>query len=143
MPHFDTEQARNYMHKLLSVMTDAGGSDLFVITDFPPSMKVNGRMLPLTDQRLPAEIARQLVESMMTREQRETFERDLECNFAISVSGLARFRVNVFAQQANIGMVMRTIPAVVPEFQQLGLPDILKEIVQMKRGLVLVVGATG
>ena len=143
MTHFDQEQARSYMYKLLTVMADAGGSDLFITTDFPPSMKVHGRMLPLTQQRLPADVTRQLVESVMSKEQREAFERELECNFAISIPGLARFRVNVFAQQQNIGMVMRTIPAVVPEFEQLGLPVILKDIVQMKRGLVLVVGATG
>ena len=143
MTHFDQEQARSYMYKLLTVMADAGGSDLFITTDFPPSMKVHGRMLPLTQQRLPADITRQLVESVMSKDQREAFEQELECNFAISIPGLARFRVNVFAQQQNIGMVMRTIPAVVPEFDQLGLPVILKDIVEMKRGLVLVVGATG
>ena len=143
MTHFDQEQARSYMHQLLTVMSDAGGSDLFITSDFPPSMKVHGRMLPLTNQRLPPVITRQLVEAMMSKEQREAFEQELECNFAISVSGLARFRVNVFAQQKNIGMVMRTIPAVVPEFEQLGLPEILKDVVGMKRGLVLVVGATG
>ena len=143
MATLDREQARNYMYKLLTVLADAGGSDLFISTDFPPSMKVNGRMVALTNQRLPGEVTRQLVESVMTNGQQEAFEKDLECNFAIAVAGLARFRVNVFLQQKSIGMVMRTIPAVIPEFDDLGLPEILKDVVQMKRGLVLVVGATG
>jgi twitching motility protein PilU len=140
---FELEEARNYMFKLLTVMADAGGSDLFIAKDFPPSMKLNGKMVPLTDQRLPAEVSRKLCDSLMTNRQREEFDRDLECNFAISVPGLARFRVNVFIQQQNMGMVLRTIPSVIPTTEQLGLPETLKEIVETKRGLVLVVGSTG
>jgi twitching motility protein PilU len=143
MSDFDLEQARNYMFQLLSAMHDAGGSDLFITTNFPPSMNLHGRMVPLTDQRLPAEVSRQLIEAIMTRRQRDDLVRDLECNFAIAVQDVARFRVNVFVQQQNIAAVMRAIPSVIPEIDELGLPDSLKKIVESKRGLVLLVGATG
>jgi twitching motility protein PilU len=143
MSSLDEKQARSYMHQLLGAMKEAGGSDLFIASDFPPSIKAHGRMAPLTNQKLPAEVTRQLAESMMNERQRAEFEKDLECNFAISIPGLSRFRVNVFMQQQNVGMVMRTIPAEIPNFESLGLPEILKEVVLAKRGLVLVVGATG
>jgi twitching motility protein PilU len=143
MAGYDFEEARNYMFKLLTAMFEAGGSDLFISKDFPPSMKLNGRMMPLTKQPLPGEVTRQLCESLMTKPQRDEFDKNFECNFAISVEGMARFRVNVFVQQKNVGMVLRTIPNVIPTIEQLGLPDILKDIVSSKRGLVLVVGATG
>ena len=80
---------------------------------------------------------------MMNERQREEFARDLECNFAISVPGLSRFRVNVLVQQQHVGMVLRTIPVEIPNLDKLGLPANLKEIVMQKRGLVLVVGGTG
>jgi len=143
MATFDQSEARGYMVKLLAAMIEAGGSDLFIAADFPPSIKALGRMAPLTNQRLPAEITRQLAEAMMNARQREEFARDLECNFAIAIPGLSRFRVNVFMQQQNVGMVMRTIAAAIPDFATLGLPEILKDVVLTKRGLVLVVGATG
>jgi twitching motility protein PilU len=143
MSSLDQEQARSYMFKLLAAMQEAGGSDLFIACDFPPSIKAHGRMAPLTNQKLPAEITRQLAEAMMNERQRADFERELECNFAISIPGLSRFRVNVLVQQQNVSMVLRTIPAEIPDFATLGLPEILKEVVLAKRGLVLVVGATG
>ena len=143
MSSFAEEKARDYMHKLLATMLEAGGSDLFIAADFPPSIKAHGRMAPLTNQKLPAEVTRQLAESMMNERQRAEFAKEFECNFAISLPGLSRFRVNVLLQQQNVGMVMRTIPAEIPDFDTLGLPEILKEVVSAKRGLVLVVGATG
>ena len=139
----DVDQARDYLFRLLTAMHDAGGSDLFISKDFPPSMSLHGRMVPLTEQRLPPPVCKQLVEAIMTRRQREQFERDLECNFAISAEGLARFRVNVFVQQQCIAAVMRTIPSVIPSIASLGLPDTLEDIVDAQHGLVLVVGATG
>src|ERR1700761_2646196 len=137
------EQAKAYITKLLTAMSKAGGSDLFVSKDFPPAMKISGAMQPLTNQKLTGEIARDLANSLMNQRQRDEFARDLECNFAISLPGVARFRVNVFVQQQNVGMVIRTIANEIPDFAKLGLPDTLKEIVMTKRGLVLVVGATG
>jgi twitching motility protein PilU len=137
------EQAKAYMTKLLTAMTKRGGSDLFISKDFPPSMKANGTMKPLGPQKLTGQRTRVLADSLMNERQRGDFAKDLECNFAISVPGVARFRVNVFLQQQHVGMVIRTIPEEIPQLGQLGLPDILKEIVMSKRGLVLVVGATG
>jgi twitching motility protein PilU len=140
---FTEEQARAYMTKLLTAMTKLGASDLFISKDFPPSMKANGRMQPLATQKLSGERTRQLAEALMNPRQRDEFAKELECNFAISIPSVARFRVNVFVQQQQVGMVIRTIPNVIPDFETLGLPPILKDIVMTKRGLVLVVGATG
>ncbi|HEY0687031.1 MAG TPA: PilT/PilU family type 4a pilus ATPase [Steroidobacter sp.] len=137
------EQAKSYIVKLLTAMSQAGGSDLFVSKDFPPSMKLQGAMKPMTQQKLTGEVTRALAHSLMNERQREEFARDLECNFAISVPGVARFRVNVFVQQQNVGMVIRTIANDIPDLAKLGLPDTLKDIIMTKRGLVLVVGATG
>ena len=143
MPSFTEEQAKAYITKLLTAMSQAGGSDLFVSKDFPPSMKLQGDMQPLTNQKLTGEVARELAYALMNERQREEFAKELECNFAISLPGVARFRVNVFMQQQNVGMVIRTIANEIPDFAKLGLPEILKDIVMTKRGLVLVVGATG
>jgi len=143
MTNLTEEQGRAYMHKLLAAMSQDGGSDLFIAHDFPPSIKLNGRMKPLAPQKLTGEITRQLAMAMMTGAQREEFARELECNFAIAIPGLSRFRVNVFMQQQHVGMVMRTIAAEIPTFETLRLPDVLKEVVMSKRGLVLLVGATG
>ncbi len=143
MPGFTEEQAKSYITKLLTAMSQAGGSDLFVSKDFPPAMKLQGSMQPLTNQKLSSEVSRELAYALMNQRQREEFAKELECNFAISIPGVARFRVNVFVQQQNVGMVIRTIANEIPDFVKLGLPDTLKNIVMTKRGLVLVVGATG
>ena len=143
MPGFTEEQAKSYITKLLTAMSQAGGSDLFVSKDFPPAMKLQGAMQPLTSQKLSGEVARELAYALMNQRQREEFTKELECNFAISLPGVARFRVNVFVQQQHVGMVIRTIANEIPNFAKLGLPDTLKNIVMTKRGLVLVVGATG
>jgi twitching motility protein PilU len=143
MTSLTEEEAKTYIIKLLTAMSKAGGSDLFVSKDFPPSIKFQGSMRPLTQQKLSGEVTRALAISLMNSHQRETFAKDLESNFAISIPGVARFRVNVFMQQQNVGMVIRTIVNEIPNFAKLGLPESLKEIVMTKRGLVLVVGATG
>jgi twitching motility protein PilU len=143
MPSLTDEQAKAYITKLLTAMSKAGGSDLFVSKDFPPAMKLQGALQQLTNQKLTGDVTRELANSLMNERQREEFTRDLECNFAISLPGVARFRVNVFMQQQNVGMVIRTIANEIPDFAKLGLPDTLKEIIMSKRGLVLVVGATG
>jgi twitching motility protein PilU len=137
------DQAKAYMVKLLTAMSRAGGSDLFISVDFPPTMKAHGKMQSLAPQKLNSALARQLTVSMMNEQQREEFARELELNFAVSLPGVARFRVNVFQQQQQAGMVIRTIPEEIPSFQALALPEILKDIVMTKRGLVLLVGATG
>jgi twitching motility protein PilU len=143
MPSLSEDQARSYVVKLLTAMSNAGGSDLFISKDFPASMKLQGAMQPLTNQKLSGELARDLAYALMDQRQRDEFERELECNFAISLPNVARFRVSVFVQQQNVGMVVRTIANEIPNFSKLGLPETLKDIVMTKRGLVLVVGATG
>ena len=137
------EQARTHIIKLLTVMSQSGGSDLFVSKDFPPSMKAQGLMKPLTAQKLSGDVTRELAHALMNERQRAEFAKELECNFAISVPGVSRFRVNIFMQQQYVGMVIRTIANEIQNLESLGLPDTLKEIVMTKRGLVLVVGATG
>jgi twitching motility protein PilU len=143
MSALNEEQARAYMHKLLDTMTKQHGSDLFIAADFPPSMKANGTMQPLSSKKLTGAITKALANSIMNEDQRAEFAKEMECNFAISIPGLSRFRVNVFVQQRNVGMVIRTIAAEIPNFEKLGLPPILKDVVMNKRGLVLVVGGTG
>src|SRR3982074_2461807 len=138
-----TEQAKPYMTKLLKAMSRAGGSDLFISNEFPPSMKTHGTMRPMTSKKLSGEFTRQLADSLMNQRQRDESAKELECNFAILIPGVARFRVNAFVQQQHVGMVIRTIPAEIPDFKTLALPEILKDIVMTNRGLVLVVGATG
>ena len=143
MTALSEDQAKAYMEKLLTAMCRAGGSDLFISNGFPPSMKSHGTMKPMASQKLTADVTRALASSLMNQRQRDEFARELECNFAISIPSVARFRVNVFVQQQHTGMVIRTIPTEIPSFQALALPEILKDIVMTKRGLVLVVGATG
>lgn len=137
------EDIRKYMHQMLTKMFELGGSDLFISVDFPPSIKYQGSMKPMSQQRLTEEMTKRLAYSLMNDRQRLEFEENLECNFAISLPNVCRFRVNVFMQQLQIGMVIRTIAAEIPNFEQLRLPESLKDVVMTKRGLVLVVGATG
>ncbi|GAB2508259.1 PilT/PilU family type 4a pilus ATPase [Lysobacter humi (ex Lee et al. 2017)] len=143
MTQLTDDQARDYMHKLLTAMARAGGSDLFIAHDFPPSMKANGQMTPLSPQKLTGVVTAKLAQSLMNDKQRTEFEAELECNFAIALPGVSRFRVNVFQQQGFVGMVLRTIAAEIPQFDSLHLPPVLKELVMHKRGLILVVGGTG
>lgn len=137
------DQARSYMHKLLAAMSQAGGSDLFIANDFPPSMKANGQMQPLTSQKLTGDVTRALAHALMNQRQRDEFAKELECNFAMVLPGVSRFRVNAYVQQQHVGMVIRTIAAEIPSFEKLDLPPVLKDVIMNKRGLVLVVGGTG
>jgi twitching motility protein PilU len=141
--NFGLDEARAYMHQLLKAMFQAGGSDLFISADFPPSIKHQGAMKPLSQQKLNGEITRKLALSLMNDKQRHEFETELECNFAISLPDVCRFRVNIFVQQQQVGMVIRTIAAEIPSFEKLQLPEVLKDVIMTKRGLVLVVGGTG
>lgn len=137
------EDIRQYMNKMLTKMHEIGGSDLFISVDFPPSIKYQGSMKPMSQQRLTEEMTKRLAYSLMNERQTKEFEENFECNFAISLPNVCRFRVNVFMQQLQVGMVIRTIAAEIPNFEQLKLPEVLKDVVMTKRGLVLVVGATG
>ncbi|MFA9219205.1 MAG: ATPase, T2SS/T4P/T4SS family, partial [Sphingomonadaceae bacterium] len=140
---FGPEEAQAYLHKLLKVMHHTGGSDLFISADFPPSMKSQGAMKPLSQQKLTGAVTRALALSIMNDKQKREFEAELECNFAISLPEVCRFRVNVFVQQQNVAMVIRTIASEIPNFEKLDLPEVLKEVIMTKRGLFLLVGGTG
>ena len=137
------EEARRIMFHMLSKVVEYGGSDLFISADFPPSIKHQGLMKPLGQQNLPSDQTKLFAYSLMNEKQRLEFETELECNFAISVPNVSRFRVNVFQQQLHVGMVIRTITAEIPNFTKLQLPTSLKDVIMEKRGLVLVVGGTG
>ncbi|MFZ6646862.1 PilT/PilU family type 4a pilus ATPase [Undibacterium sp. TJN25] len=143
MSTFGPEEARSYMHQLLAAMHKLGGSDLFISADFPPSIKSHGGMKPLSQQKLSGDVTKKLALSLMNDKQRAEFEAEMECNFAISLPNVCRFRVNVFVQQQYTGMVIRTIASEIPTFEKLALPETLKEVIMTKRGLVLVVGGTG
>ena len=139
----DKENAINYVHQLLGSMLEKGASDMFITTGAAPSIKVNGLMKPIADQKLSADQSNFLVRSIMNDKQLKEFEEYMECNFAISLPGKARFRVNTFTQRGNSGMVLRHIPDYIPNFKELVLPPVLKDIAMTKRGLVIMVGATG
>jgi twitching motility protein PilU len=137
------EQAKKYMHNLLRMMLSKRGSDLFISNDFPPSMKIDGAMTPVGNQRLNPTYTRALAHAVMDEKQKAEFEETKECNFAISPDGIGRFRVNVFVQQGCVGMVLRTITSEIPNFDDLKLPPVLKDVSLTKRGLVILVGGTG
>ena len=137
------EQALAYMHTLLRSMLERKASDLFISADFPPAMKIDGKMTPITQQKLSGEHTKAFADALMNDKQRREFEQDKECNFAIWPRDIGRFRVNVFVQQEKVGMVLRTITTNIPNFDQLGLPPQLKDVVMSKRGLVILVGGTG
>ncbi|MDN3516119.1 PilT/PilU family type 4a pilus ATPase [Aquisalimonas lutea] len=128
---------------LLEFMVNKKASDLFITAGMPPSMKVAGRVTPVTKSKLSPEQTRQVVLSIMSEAQRKEFEESRECNFAISASGLGRFRVSAFYQRNQPGMVLRRIETVIPSLDELGLPEVLRELAMTKRGLVIFVGATG
>jgi twitching motility protein PilU len=137
------EQAISYMHNLLRGMLDKKASDLFISADFPPAMKIDGKMTPVTQQKLSGEHTKAFAEALMNERQRKEFAEEKECNFAIWPKEIGRFRVNVFVQQEKVGMVLRTITTSIPKFDDLGLPPVLKDVMMAKRGLVILVGGTG
>lgn len=137
------EQALSYMHNLLRGMLDKKASDLFISADFPPAMKIDGKMTPVTQQKLSGEHTRAFAEALMNEKQRKEFVEEKECNFAIWPKEIGRFRVNVFIQQEKVGMVLRTITTKIPKFDDLGLPPVLKDVMMAKRGLIILVGGTG
>jgi twitching motility protein PilU len=139
----EREQAIKYMRDLLRLMVEKKGSDLFITVDFPPAIKIDGKISPVSKTKLTGENTKALVYAIMNDRQLKEFEATKECNFAISPPGIGRFRVNVFIQMGNTGMVLRTIETTVPTVDKMGLPQILKDIAMTKRGLVIFVGATG
>ncbi len=139
----ERDQATKFITDLLRLMISRNGSDLFITGDFPPAIKVDGKVTKVSPQPLNGDHTRALARSVMNDKQIAEFERTKECNFAISPPGVGRFRVNAFIQQGKVGMVMRTIPATLPTIDGLGVPQVLKEIVTSKRGLCILVGATG
>jgi twitching motility protein PilU len=139
----EREQASKFLHDLLRLMLSKNGSDLFLTAEFPPAFKVDGRMVPVSNVPLSSQHTIELARALMNDRQAAEFEEKYECNFAISPSGIGRFRVNAFMQQGRAGIVCRTIKSEIPTFDQLGIPDVLKDVVMTKRGLVIVVGATG
>ncbi|MDR1350933.1 MAG: PilT/PilU family type 4a pilus ATPase [Zoogloeaceae bacterium] len=139
----ERDQALKFMHDLLNLMNNKKGSDLFITAGFPPAIKVDGRVMPVSNQVLTAQHTAELARSIMNDRQAAEFEATRECNFAISPSGIGRFRANAFVQQGRIGLVCRAINMVIPTFDELGIPPIVKDVAMSKRGLVVFVGGTG
>ncbi|MBX9896199.1 MAG: PilT/PilU family type 4a pilus ATPase [Nitrosomonas sp.] len=139
----DKDQAAKFMSDLLRLMLSKKASDLFITAGFPPAMKIDGKMTPVSQQSLSLQHTEMLAKSIMNDKQAAEFNTTKECNFAINPTGIGRFRVNAFVQQQRVGMVLRTITTKIPDFDDLGLPQVLKEVVMSKRGLVIFVGGTG
>ncbi|MFZ5549815.1 MAG: PilT/PilU family type 4a pilus ATPase [Pseudomonadota bacterium] len=139
----ERDQASKFVSDLLRLLVTRNGSDLFLTADFPPAIKVDGKVSKVSPQPLTGAHTITLARAIMNDKQAAEFERTKECNFAISPSGIGRFRVSAFMQQGHVGMVLRTIPAHIPTVDELGLPKILKDVAMTKRGLVIMVGATG
>ena len=139
----ERDQATELVHNLLRGMLSKKASDLFITSGFPPAFKLDGKLIPVSNQALTPQHTQELARSIMNDRQAAEFESTHECNFAISPPGIGRFRVNVFQQQQRVGMVLRTITSKIPDLDEMGLPPILKDVVMTKRGLVLLVGGTG
>ena len=136
-------QAEKFVFDLLRLMIGKKASDMFITAGFPPAMKIDGKMTPISQQVLSAQQAREIARSIMNDKQASEFDATSECNFAIGLPGVARFRVNAFVQRGSVGLVFRTIATKIPKFEDLGLPEVLKDIAMTKRGLVIFVGGTG
>ena len=139
----ERDQALKFMHDLLRLMSQKNGSDLFITANFPPAIKVDGKITPVSNQLLTAQHTSELARSIMNDRQAAEFEATKECNFAISPSGIGRFRVNALIQQGRVAVVCRTINLSIPTLDELGLPTVLKDLAMSKRGLVIFVGGTG
>src|SRR3970040_200757 len=139
----EREQATKFIYDLLRALVTRKGSDLFITSGFPPAMKSDSKMTPVSQQALTPQHTSLLVRAIMNDRQAAEFEATKECNFAISPAGIGRFPVNCFGQQGNVGAVLRVITTPIPSFEDLKLPAVLKDIAMTKRGLVLFVGGTG
>lgn len=139
----ERDQASKFINDLLRLLLSRGGSDLFVTADFPPGMKIDGKVTKVSPQALTPSHTLTLARAVMNDKQAAEFERTMECNFAISPPGVGRFRVNAFMQRGSVGLVFRVIPTELPTLEKLGMPDVFKDVVMSKRGLCILVGATG
>lgn len=139
----DRDQSTKFIHDLLRLMLGKKASDLFITAGFPPALKIDGKITPVSNQTLTPTQTHQLANALMNERQWKEFEANNECNFAISPPEIGRFRVNAFVQQGRTGVVLRTITSKIPKFEDLGLPDVLRDVAMTKRGLVIFVGATG
>jgi twitching motility protein PilU len=139
----EREQAIKYMRDLLTLMVEKKGSDLFITRDFPPAIKIDGKITPVSKTKLTQDNTKALAYAVMNDRQIKEYEATKECNFAIAPPGIGRFRANAFIQQGACGLVLRTIETEVPNLDKLGLPEVMKEIIMTKRGLVIMVGGTG
>jgi len=139
----EREQATKFMYDLLRALVAKRGSDLFITAGYPPAMKIDSKMTPVSQQGLAPQHTAMLTRSIMNDKQAAEFESKKEVNFAINPAGIGRFRVNCFVQQGNVGMVLRVITTQIPNFEDLKLPMVLKDVSMTKRGLVLFVGGTG
>lgn len=139
----EREQAIKFMRDLLKLLVEKGGSDLFITVGFPPAMKIHGKMTPVSKTALTPENTKALCYAVMNDKQLKEYEATKECNFAIAPVGIGRFRANAFIQQTFCGMVCRVIETDVPNLDKLGLPEVLKDVVMTKNGLIIMVGGTG
>ncbi len=139
----ERDQATKFMYDLRRLMLSKNGSDLFITADFPPAIKIDGKMTQVSNQPLNSTHTIELARAIMSDKQAAEFEATKESNFAISPGGIGRFRVSAFVQQGKVGMVLRTITTAIPKIEDLGVPETLKDVVMTKRGLVIMVGATG
>ena len=131
------------IEQLLKLVVQKGASDLFITAGVPPSVKVNGKMIPVTKTPLSPEKTREIVFGVMSESQRKEFAADKECNFAISSRGIGRFRVSAYYQRNLVGMVLRRIETQIPTSEELKLPKVINELAMAKRGIIIFVGATG
>ena len=139
----ENAQADKFIFDLLRLMLSKKASDMFITAGFPPAFKIDGKMTPVSQNSLTAQHTSELARSIMNDKQAAEFEKTKECNFAINPTGIGRFRVNAFVQQQRVGIIFRTITTDIPEFDDLKLPQVLKDVVMSKRGLVIFVGGTG
>ena len=139
----EREQAQKFMHDLLRLMVAKKASDMFITAGFPPAIKIDGKVTPVSNQTLTPLHTQELASAIMNAKQAAEFEATKECNFAISPAEIGRFRVNAFVQQGRVGLVLRTITTKIPKLEEMGLPEVLKDVAMTKRGLVIFVGSTG
>lgn len=139
----DQMKAQHFVFDLLKLMKAKGASDLFVTAGYPPAMKIDGKMTPVSKTKLSAEQTTEICFAIMDEKQSAVFRAENECNFSIGLPSVARFRINAFIQRGSVSLVFRTINSVIPKIDDLGLPPAIKEVALMKRGLMIVVGSTG
>src|SRR6266851_5872829 len=139
----ERETATKFIHELLELLVKQKGSDLFITAGFPPALKIDGKIAPVSKTQLSPQHTIELTRSVMNDKQAMEFESTKECNFAISPPGIGRFRCNAFVQQGRVGMVLRTISTDIPKYEDLGLPPVLKDVCISKRGIMLFIGPTG